>query len=499
MGLASARHPRIIQGGMGIGVSGWELARSVAMTGQLGVVSGTALEIVLARRLQLGDPGGRIRGVLEAFPFPHMAQRLLDAYYIPGGKAPADAFRLVPLYTIKPSTALQELSMLAAFAEVRLAREGHDGPVGINYLCKIPLPLLPSLYGAILAGVDYVIAGAGNPEQIPELVSRLTRHQDVALSLHVQYAGAGDRWETQFSPRSLSCRALPDLRRPHMLAIVASTDLARALIQQPGTAPDGFIIEGATAGGHNAPPRGPLKLDPTGQPVYGVLDEVDLSEFCRIGLPFWLGGSYGSRAGLSRALDAGATGIQAGTVFAFCRESGLTLEIKRQTVQRVLTHQARVFTDPRASPTGFPFKVVPLPGTLSEAEVYERRVRTCDLGYLRVPYRTAQGSIGYRCPSEPEAVYARKAGRPQNTAGRKCLCNALLANIGLGQRRHGYQELPLVTAGDDLVSLGSYLPLSDDLYSARDVIRRLLGDAPRATPEAAHHAVCDTVATAANP
>jgi NAD(P)H-dependent flavin oxidoreductase YrpB (nitropropane dioxygenase family) len=475
MGSANSRHPRIIQGGMGIGVSGWELARSVAATGQLGVVSGTALEVVLARRLQLGDPKGRIRRALAEFPFPEMARRVLDAYHVPGGKAEHDAFRPVPLYTIKPSPALLELSMVAAFAEVRLAREGHGGPVGINYLCKIPLPLLSSMYGAILAGVDYVIAGAGNPEQIPALLSRLAKHDDVSLGLHVQYAGTGDRWDAEFSPRSLSSRALSELPRPRMLAIVASVDLATALSEQRGEVPDGFIVEGYTAGGHNAPPRGPVRLDPSGQPQYGPLDEVDLSGFRRLGLPFWLAGSYGSRDGLLRALDAGATGIQVGTAFAFCRESSLTLDVKRGAVRRVLAHQARIFTDPRASPTGFPFKVVELPGTLSDPDVYERRTRVCDLGCLRVPYQTAQGSIGYRCPSEPEAVYARKAGRAQNTAGRKCLCNALLANIGLGQVRNGHVELPLVTAGDDLVNLARHLPLSDDLYSASDVVRVLLG------------------------
>ena len=44
--------PRVIQGGMGIAVSSWRLASAVARAGQLGVVSGTALDLVLARRQQ---------------------------------------------------------------------------------------------------------------------------------------------------------------------------------------------------------------------------------------------------------------------------------------------------------------------------------------------------------------------------------------------------------------------------------------------------------------
>jgi nitronate monooxygenase len=39
--------PKIIQGGMGVGVSNWRLAQAVSKLGQLGVVSGTALDQLL--------------------------------------------------------------------------------------------------------------------------------------------------------------------------------------------------------------------------------------------------------------------------------------------------------------------------------------------------------------------------------------------------------------------------------------------------------------------
>jgi NAD(P)H-dependent flavin oxidoreductase YrpB (nitropropane dioxygenase family) len=63
---------------------------------------------------------------------------------------------------------LQELCLVANFVEVTLAREGHRHPVGINYLEKIQPPHLPSLYGARLAGVGYVLMGAGIPLKVPE-------------------------------------------------------------------------------------------------------------------------------------------------------------------------------------------------------------------------------------------------------------------------------------------------------------------------------------------
>jgi NAD(P)H-dependent flavin oxidoreductase YrpB (nitropropane dioxygenase family) len=46
--VRSSQLPEIIQGGMGIRVSGWKLASSVARLGGLGVVSGTGIEIILA-------------------------------------------------------------------------------------------------------------------------------------------------------------------------------------------------------------------------------------------------------------------------------------------------------------------------------------------------------------------------------------------------------------------------------------------------------------------
>lgn len=467
--------PPLIQGGMGVAVSSWELAGAVAAAGHLGVVSGTALEIVYARRLQLGDPGGHVRRAFAHFPCRAMVERVLERFYIPGGKKAGEPYRSVPMFTLSPGAVLHELSVVTNFAEVWLAKDrGGGGLVGINYLRKIELPLLAAMYGAVLAGVDFVIVGAGNPNHIPPLLTKLSRGDNVSLEIKVQYAGAGERFQTEFSPRTLMGPLHAQVRRPRMLAIVASVPLARSLAEDQAEAPDGFVIEGPTAGGHNAPPQGPLRLDAEGQPIYGPADEVNLREFARLRRPFWLAGSYGRCDAFRAALAAGANGIQVGTAFAFCRESGLASDVKSRILRQAISGEAEVFTDPRASPTGFPFKVVKVPGTLSDGEVYAGRRRGCDLGYLRCPYRSA-GGIGYRCPAESEAVYLRKQGRPQNTMGRKCLCNALLANVGLGQTRSdGYVEPPLVTAGDDVVNVARFLPAGATSYGAADVIASIL-------------------------
>jgi len=469
--------PRIIQGGMGVAVSSWELAGAVAREGQLGVVSGTALELVFARRLQLGDTGGHARRAIACFPVREIADRVLGAYFIAGGKAAGSPFRAVPMYSLRASPSLKELTLVANFAEVHLAKErGRGGLIGINYLHKIQLPLLESMYGAMLAGVDFVLMGAGNPAKIPPLLTLLSRHADCSQDIKVLYAAAGECHETQFSPLTIMRGMAVPLRRPKFLAIVASTDLAAALAADPVEPPDGFVVELPTAGGHNAPPRGPLRLDEQGQPIYGSLDEVDRAAMARLGLPFWMGGSYGRPEALRAALADGAQGIQVGTAFAFSRESGLAPALRDQVLRAAIDGHLTVRTDPRASPTGFPFKVVPIAGSIADPRVYQQRQRICDVGLLRVPFVDELGRVGYRCPSEPEATFVRKRGLPGNTAGRTCLCNCLLATVGLAQtRRDGSVEPPLLTAGDDLPGITRFVPPGATSYAAADVIRALLG------------------------
>lgn len=469
--------PMIIQGGMGAGVSDWRLAGAVARAGQLGVVSGTALDAILARRLQQGDPDGHLRRALAHFPIPALAERVLANYFHPAGRGQAGAFATKPLHTARRQTALQDLTVVANFVEVFLAKEGHNGLVGINLLEKIQLPNLASLYGAVLAGVDYVLMGAGIPLEIPGALDRLARHEATSVNLQVEGATPDDTFSVRFDPQQLLGQALPPLRRPRFLAIIASATLALTLQKRATGRVDGFVIEGPTAGGHNAPPRGPLQLDASGQPVYGPRDAVDLTKIASLGLPFWLAGGYGHPDRLRAALDAGASGVQVGTPFAFCRESGLADDLKTAVLQSVADGEGAIRTDPVASPTGYPFKVIALPGTLSEQAVYEARTRICDLGYLRHPYKRADGSLGYRCPAEPVADYRRKGGDVAETVGRKCLCNGLLANLGLGQHRPGGAvELPLLTAGDDLPSLRRFVSPGNLAYAATDVLDYLLTD-----------------------
>ncbi len=457
---------------MGVGVSNWRLARAVSMRGQLGVVSGTALDTILVRRLQDGDAHGDVRRAMRAFPIAGVADAVLAQYFINGGRAADTPYALVPMYRRSVSVARQQLTILANFVEVFLAKEGHDGLVGTNLLTKLQLPNLASLYGAMLAGVDYVLMGAGIPREIPSALDALALHHTARLTFDVD----GSRGETQtleFDPITHGADAHTPITRPKFLAIVASDTLAINLARKSSGFVDGFVVEGPTAGGHNAPPRGALTLTERGEPLYGERDVVDIEKVRSLGRPFWLAGGTGSPTHVAEALEVGAAGVQVGTLFAYCNESGFDDDLKREVLTNAKRGALRIMTDPLASPTGYPFKVVTWAERVDEAV---ERERVCDLGYLRSAYQREDGRIGYRCAAEPVDDYVRKGGKVEDTVGRRCVCNGLVATVGMPQvRERRGAEPALVTSGDDLANIGSFLGerLS---YSAADVLDYLLPD-----------------------
>ena len=457
---------------MGIAVSNWALARAVSRAGQLGVVSGTAVDTVLVRRLQDGDAGGHARRAMEHFPIEGAAERVLARYFLRHGRKPGAPYAMLPMYRKSVSIDRQQLTMLANFVEVWLAKEGHDGTVGINLLTKVQMPNLASLYGAMLAGVNYVLMGAGIPREIPGALDALARHEPASIRMDVEGDSASAPEFLTLDPRRHWTPSI-ELVRPWFLPIVSAVSLAATLARKATGRVDGFVVEGPTAGGHNAPPRGEPRFNEEGEPLYGERDLVDLAKMRELGLPFWLAGGKASAGAVHAARELGAAGVQVGTLFAYCAESGFAPAVRRSVLDGIAQGRARVRTDPRASPTGYPFKVVEVEGMARQDETRER---VCDLGYLRTAFRTPSGKLGYRCAAEPVEAYVAKGGDAADTVGRRCLCNGLMANIGLPQRRESGDELPLVTSGDDLASLLALASGRGD-YTAADVIEHLMAPA----------------------
>lgn len=456
------RWPSIIQGGMGAGVSDWRLARAVAASGQMGVVSGTALDSILIRRLQDGDPEGAMRRALKAFPYPEMAERILSEWYIEGGKATDATYRLKPLPEVEMNRLDEELMIVASFAEVYLAKEGHDGWIGMNLLEKIQLPTLPSLFGAMLAGVDVVIMGGGIPLAIPGVLDEMAELRPVELKLHVLGADRSHQHKIEFHPGTHVPASQEPLKRPCFFPVVSSDTLAKTFVRRATGHIDGLVVEHYSAGGHNAPPRR--------EGAYSERDVCSMEKIASLSLPFWIAGSCASPERLREAKAMGAKGVQVGSAFACSEESGITAEIKREVVEQYFSGELEVITDFRASPTDYPFKRVEV-----QANSGVDACRACDLGYLRHIYEKEDGTLGYRCPAAPRKAYLAKGGKAEDCEGRHCLCNGLVATIGMGQVRRGRKVQPLVTMGDDLSFLDGVKRGDSGLPSAQDVIDYLLG------------------------
>lgn len=471
--------PKLIQGGMGVAISDWRLAKAVSKLGQLGVVSGTGLNRIMPSRLMDGDVSGNVRRALSHFALPEVVQTIIDRYYKPEGKTAAEPYKNAAAYSLTPQRFLDQLTAVANYAEVFLAKEGHSGLVGINLLEKVQMPTMASLYGAMLAGVDVVLMGAGIPTQIAGILDKLSNHEPVSYRVDVHGAGKDDDYRIHFDPESLFpgiSKLVGKLKRPTFLPIISSVVLAQALIKRSEGSVDGFVIEGPTAGGHNAPPRGTVTYNEKGEPIYGEKDAVDLEKMKQLGRPFWLAGGYGNPKQVQAALAAGAAGVQVGTAFSLCEESGMEAELKKRLLEKVRNEEAEVFTSPTVSPTGFPFKVAQLDGTLSDKALYDQRNRICDLGFLRVLYKREDGKIGYRCSAEPVEDYVKKGGNAEDTQNRSCLCNNLMATAGFPQvRKDGYVEKPIITSGDDLAAAAQFLKDGKTSYTAEDVVRYLLG------------------------
>ena len=229
--MASIEKVKLIQGGMAVYVSTWRLARSVAMerVGETaGTVSGTALDVIYARLLQLGDPGGHVRRGLNAFDDTFgtdIGRKICDRYFIAGGKPPSAHFekrapagrRALSGANTFPSPGGQATT-LYAWIECGQHRNADccrvcrglacEGRTSRQHLHQFPAqdraPLIYTLYGAMLAGVDGVAVGAGNPEGLPAVCSQLANHEVVVRNLSVLYRDAAEEVALSFDPKQVA-------------------------------------------------------------------------------------------------------------------------------------------------------------------------------------------------------------------------------------------------------------------------------------------------------
>jgi NAD(P)H-dependent flavin oxidoreductase YrpB (nitropropane dioxygenase family) len=465
-------YPEIIQGGMGIDVSGWRMARRVAELGEVGTISGICLDTVMVRELQLGDPENRIEA-LKQYPDQEIVDEIIDKYYVEGGIDEDVPFALLPIHGCDKPVWMQRVLSAAVFSEVYMAKQGHDGIIAMNLMAKLKRHVLAAFYGAMLAGVDWILMGAGIPIEEAEQLVNLARGDKAWLKLDVDTSEmeTDKSFYYELDPADLVDNPIP-MVKPAFFPIISSDGLARILDHRlPEGTIDGWIVERPVAGGHNAPPRN-KQYDEIGDPVYDERDKANLKKIADLGYPFYLAGGYGTPKNLRKAQKQGAAGIQVGSVFALTKESNYPSETKKKLIREIYRGNVTVRTDGRVSPTGFPFKVVEMEGTLGIKKEMRQRRRICDLGYLRELYATDENQVRHRCPAEAPENYVAKGGSREATENRGCLCNALFANIGLPQRQPWGVEGKILTAGDDIIhlKLGSE---EDPTYTVEDVINYL--------------------------
>lgn len=451
--------PRLIQAGMGIHISSAKLANSTARLGALGVVSGAALRHIVLEDIRANDE--ETIAITQQFPITHFVEEALS--FMPGGRKHN---RPVPVDTPEPrySALPRRLSAVAAFVEVMRARRGHRGKVGINIMWKCPLTVLPSIYGAMLAGVDALLCGAGVPMELPDIVAK------IRAGINMEYLPlTGTETHARMDIADDDSGAfLQQFKVPKMIPILSNFAFAKRLLdtweKKYSASPFAFVLENHAAGGHNAPPRN--------KSTFSEQDDIEtyFEKVLALGIPVYAAGNFdggGTREEFESWIAKGAYGLQIGSRFALCEESGMRDDLRQQILQKNQQKALEIKTDMVASPTGYPIKIAQLPGTISDEAIHQARKRVCNKKYLVRSHFQEQpdGSRKetYICAAMSPEEYSRLGGDPAETEGKVCLCNGLLSTAGY------YQDVE-----NAVVTLGIHGREITQSLRARDIVEEIL-------------------------
>ncbi len=335
----------IIQGGMGVGVSLSPLARAVAVEGGLGIVSSACLDRLVSKR-----------------------------------------------------TGKKTNSYEAAYEEVSLAKAG-GGFAGINIMCALVRDYEDSVRGALDAGADAIISGAGLPLSLPAI----QQPKETAL--------------------------VPIVSSPRALELICKK------WGKMGYRPDAAVLEGPLAGGHLG-----FKLDQIGLES-NILDNllppvkdmaVKYGDF-----PVIVAGGIYTHHDIVRFLKMGADGVQMGTRFLATEESSAS-DAYKQAVVNAREEDIIVAHDP-GSPCGLPFRII-RQSSMYVSAVGKKRKPKCDKGYVLM--------------KDGEGKFSKCAARESNEH-HFCVCNGLLSSGGYNPG----QEEPLYTAGSNAWRVERIVPV----------------------------------------
>ena len=310
----------IIQGGMGVGVSLHPLAKAVALEGGLGIVSSAILDRIVSKR-----NGKKIN------------------------------------------------THDSVFEEVSLSKT-KDGFAGINIMMALGRDFIDSVKGALDAGADAIISGAGLPLNLPIIQPP----KDTAL--------------------------IPIVSSAHALDIICKK------WEKLGYRPDAVVLEGPLAGGHLGFRIDQVDLE--SNKLENLLPPVkDMAR--KFGdMPVIVAGGIYTHADIVKFMDMGADGVQMGTRFLATIESSAT-EAYKQAVVSAKEEDIIVAHRP-GSPCGLPFRVIKQ-SPMYVSALQRKRTPKCDKGYVLM--KDAEGKYTV-CPAK------------ESNENYFCICNGLLSSAG---------------------------------------------------------------------
>lgn len=339
----------IIQGGMGVGVSLFPLASAVAVEGGVGIVSSACLDRIVSAR----------------------KDKKLNSYE-------------------------------AAYEEVSEAK-ARGGFAGINIMCALARDYNDSVKGALDAGADVIISGAGLPVSLPAIQ---------------------DPKDTALIPIVSSARAL---------------DIICKKWEKLGYRPDAVVLEGPLAGGHLGFKMDQIDIE--SNRLENLLPPVLDMARKHGDFPIIVAGGIYTFEDISRFLKAGAAGVQMGTRFLATEESSASQDYKKSVVA-AKDEDIIVAFDP-GSPCGLPFRIIKQ-SPMYVSALSKLRKPKCDKGY--VLQKDAEGKFSV-CPAKVSNEH------------HFCICNGLLSSASYNSDR----EEPLYTVGtnaskvDRIVSVKSLM------------------------------------------
>jgi nitronate monooxygenase len=337
----------IVQGGMGVGVSLFPLAKAVAGEGGLGIISSACIDRLVSKRT------GKKVNTYEA-----------------------------------------------VYQEISLSKV-QNGFAGINIMMALARDYNESVKGALDAGADVIISGAGLPLTLPAIQPP----KDTALI-----------------PIVSSARAL---------------DIICKKWEKLGYRPDAVVLEGPLAGGHLGFRIEQVDLE--SNKLENLLPPVKEMAIKCGNFPVIVAGGIYTYDDIIKFMSMGADGVQMGTRFLATEESSASEAYKRAVVQA--KEEDIIVAHRPGSPCGLPFRVIKQ-SPMYASSLKKARVPKCDKGYVLMKDSEGKFSV---CPAK------------SNNEDYFCICNGLLSSGGYNTDK----EEPLYTVGSNAARVDKILSVKE--------------------------------------